>query len=110
MLGTLAIATLLVGIALSCFLVARRMGRLLGLRIALGIFAVIFLARGLLVVPFLCAGQREWHTPAGKIVVTGEWFATGSLVVLVIGLLICLGLYQTRSKARSLDIGSALPR
>ncbi|WP_313442485.1 hypothetical protein [Novosphingobium sp.] len=110
LLGTLAIAALLVGMALSCFLVARRRTRLIFLRGTLGIFAVILLARGLLVVPFIFAGQRKWRTPAGKIIVTGDWFAAGSLVVLAIGALICLGLYQTRSERRSLNIVAALPR
>lgn len=96
--GTLAIAALLVGMALSCCFVARRTTRLMLPRVALGIFAAILLVRGLLVVPFLFAGQREWHTPAGNIVVTGGWFATGSMVVLAIGALICLGLYRTRSR------------
>lgn len=109
LLGTLAIAALLIGLALSCFLAARRTARLILLRCALGLFAVIFLARGLLVVPFVFAGQREWRTPIGKIIVTGDWFAAGSLAVLAIGALIGLGLYQTRSQRRTLNIGTALP-
>jgi hypothetical protein len=111
LLGTLAIAALLVGIALSCLLVARRRGRLIFHRIALGVVAVIFLARGLLVVPFIVAGQREWHTPAGKIIVTGDWFAAGSLVVLVIGALICVGLYQNQpgTKRSRITPSSATP-
>lgn len=111
LLGTLAIAALLVGIALSCLLVARRRGRLIFHRITLGVVAVIFLARGLLVVPFIVAGQREWHTPAGKIIVTGDWFAAGSLVVLVIGALICVGLYQNQpgTKRSRITPSSATP-
>lgn len=110
LVGTLAIAALLIGMALLCFLVARQRGRLLFFRSVLGIFAVILLARGLLVVPFIFAGQQEWRTPAGKIIVTGDWFAAGSFVVLAIGTLICLGLYRTRSERRSMNIGMALPR
>ena len=109
LLGTLAIAALLIGMALSCFLVARQRGRPIFLRSALGIFAVILLARGSLVLPFTFFGQREWHTPAGKIIVTGDWFATGSVVVLAIGALICLGLYRTRSEPRALNIDTARP-
>jgi len=70
--------------------------------------AIIFLARGLLVVPFALSGQREWHTPLGLFVVAGQWFVAGSLVVLLIGALIGLGLYQTRSRPRALATGEAL--
>lgn len=108
LLGTLSIAALLVGMALSCLMVAHRRARSIILRGALGIFAVILLARGLLVVPFIFAGQREWRTPVGKIIITGDWFAAGSMVVFALGALICLGLYQTRSLRRSLDVGTTL--
>ena len=110
LLGTSAIAALLLGMALSCFFVARQRGRPTFIRGALGIFAIILLARGSLVVPFFFAGQREWRTPAGKIIVTGNWFTAGSIAVLTIGALICLGLYRTRSERRPLNIGTALTR
>ncbi|MGP7795643.1 hypothetical protein [Sphingomonas sp. CLY1604] len=97
LLGTLAIAASLVGAALSCLLVARSSGRLTFVRIALGSFAVILLARGSLVVPYILCGQRRWRTPAGDIIATGDWFVAGSLVVLAIGALICLELRPSRS-------------
>ena len=68
------------------------------LRGVLALVGVILLARGLLVVPFVVAGQREWRTPIGKIIVTGDWFTAGSLIVLAIGALMVLGVYQTRSE------------
>ena len=58
--------------------------------------AVIFVARGLLVVPYALAGQQEWRTPIGRFVVNGQWFAPGSMVVLVIGILISIGVFQSR--------------
>lgn len=98
LLDTLAIAALLIGLALCCFLAARRTVRSALLRTILTFVAVIFLARGLLVVPFVVTGQRQWQTPIGKIIVSGDWFAAGSLVVLAIGALMALGVYQTRSQ------------
>ncbi|WP_294392722.1 hypothetical protein [uncultured Sphingomonas sp.] len=98
LLGKLAIAALLIGLALSCILVARKTAKMTVLRCALGLFAVIFFVRGLLVVPFIAARRREWRTPVGKMIVTGDWFAAGSPVVLAIGVLIGLGLHQTRSQ------------
>ena len=96
-LGTLAIAGLLAGLALCCFTVTRRVRGRATQRVILALFAVIFLARGLLVLPFMLAGQREWHTPIGHFIVTGQWFAAGSLVVLAIGMLMVVGLWQSRS-------------
>lgn len=109
LLGTLAIAALLIGLALCCFLAARRIARPASLRRVLALVSVIFLARGLLVVPFMVSGQREWRTPIGKIIVTGDWFAAGSLVVLAIGVLMALGVYQTRSQPRISNISAVLP-
>lgn len=87
-------------LALCCFLAARRTARSVLLRRFVGLTAVIFLTRGLLVVPFIVAGQREWRTPIGKFIVTGDWFAVGSLAVLAIGALMGLGIYQTRERSR----------
>lgn len=101
LLGTLAIVALLIGLALCCFLAAARTARSALLRPILALASVIFVARGLLVVPFVVAGQREWRTPIGKIIVTGDWFAAGSLVVLAIGTLMALGVYQIRSEQRA---------
>jgi hypothetical protein len=98
LLGTLAIAALLIGLASCCFMAARRTAKSVLLRGVLALVGVILLARGLLVVPFVVAGQREWRTPIGKIIVTGDWFAAGSLIVLAIGALMVLGVYQTRSE------------
>jgi len=109
LLGTLAIAALLIGLALCCFLAARRTGRSVLLRSVLALVAVIFLMRGLLVVPFVVTGQRGWQTPIGKIVVIGDWFIATSLVVLAIGTLLAFGVYQTRSQRRTTNGSAALP-
>jgi hypothetical protein len=109
LLGTLAITALLIGLALCCVLATRRTVKSVLLHRVAALVAVIFLARGLLIVPFVVAGQREWRTPIGKIIVTGDWFAAGSLVVLTIGALMALGVYQTRSQQRSPNISAALP-
>ena len=95
-LGTLAIAALLTGLALCCLAVARGKGALAIQRAVLALFGAIFLVRGLLVLPFLFTGQRDWRTPIGHFIVTGPWFAAGSLVVLAIGLLMLTGLRQSR--------------
>lgn len=108
LLGTLAVAALLMGLALCCVLAGKRTARSVLLRRVLAVVAVVFLARGLLVLPFVVAGQREWRTPIGRIVVTGDWFAAGSLIVLAIGALMILGVYQTRAP-QTLDISGALP-
>lgn len=63
LLATMAIAALLAGLALCCLGAARGAASLLPFRGALGLFALIFLARGLLVVPFVLTGHRSWHTP-----------------------------------------------
>lgn len=97
LLGTLAIAALLIGLALCCFLTAARTAKSVLLRPILALASAIFVARGLLVVPFVVSGQREWRTPIGKIIVTGDWFAAGSMIVLSIGTLMALGVYQIRS-------------
>lgn len=103
LLGTLAIAALLIGLAWCCFLAARGTARSVLLRGVLALVGVILLARGLLVAPFVVAGQREWRTPIGNIIVTGDLFTAGSLIVLAIGALMVLGVYQTRSE-RTRDV------
>lgn len=95
LLGTGVIAAMLTGLALCCVLMARldrdRPQRRWILRIA----AVVFVARGLLVVPYALADKREWRTPIGHFVVTGHWFAAESVVVLAIGMLISIGLFRS---------------
>lgn len=108
LLGTLAICALLVGLALCCFLATRRWVRSILLRVTLTTFSIIFLARGSLAVPFALSGQREWRTPLGHFMITGQWFVAGSLVVLSIGALIGFGLYQTRLRPRALATDQAL--
>lgn len=109
LLGTLAIVALLIGLALCCFLAAAKTARLDLLRPILALASVIFVARGLLVVPFVVAGQRDWRTPIGKIIVTSDWFAAGSLIVLAIGTLMALGVCQIRSGQRGPNISATFP-
>ena len=100
-LGTLAITALLAILALCCFRTARGT-RSSFQRGVLALFAVVFLTRGLLVLPFVLIDQRDWRTPLGHFVVTGQCFVPGSLVVLAIGVLISVGLIRTRSPWRAL--------
>ncbi|WP_156356169.1 hypothetical protein [Sphingomonas sp. Leaf22] len=46
----------------------------------------------------MLASQRDWRTPIGRFVVTGQYFTAGSIVVLAIGMLIGIGLFHSRSK------------
>lgn len=89
--GTLGIAVVLLGFAVACRMPARTTVH----RLILALLALLFVLRGLLVLPYW-AGLRDWRTPIGHFVVRGESFAAGSLVVLAIGLLVAGGLFATR--------------
>jgi len=94
-IGTSVIVAILVGLALCCrsvSVVDRGAGRR---RHILGVAAALFVARGLLVIPYWLSGTREWRTPIGHFAVTGRWFAEGSIVVLAIGVLIGIGLIRS---------------
>lgn len=99
-LGTLAITALLAILALYCFGAARGTKSSFQ-RGVLALFAVVFITRGSLVLPFVLVGQREWRTSLGHFVVTGQCFVAGSLVVLAIGILISIGLIRSRSPWRA---------
>lgn len=99
-LGTLAITALLAFLALCSFRTARRTGSSFQ-RSVLALFAVVFLARGSLVLPFVLVGQREWRTPLGHFVVTGQCFVAESLAVLAIGILISIGFIRSRLRWRA---------
>lgn len=91
LLGTLILAGGLAALAALCWIPARG-----GMhRLALGVLALLFFARGLLVLPYW-AGLRNLRTPFGHFVISGGSFAPGSLVVLAIGLLVVGGLLGTR--------------
>lgn len=85
--GTLAIMGVLLLLAGACRVPVRNLPH----RALLTATALLFVARGLLVLPYW-AGVREWRTPLGRFVVSGDSFAAGSLVVLVLGLLVAGGL------------------
>lgn len=91
LLGTLILAGGLVALAALCWIPARGDMH----RMALAVLALLFVARGLLVLPYW-AGLRDLHTPFGHFVILGGSFAPGSLVVLAIGLLVAGGLLCTR--------------
>ena len=98
--GTAAIITLLATLALYCFASAREGTRLSLARPVLALAAMALILRGLLVVPVVLAGTREWSTPLGRFVVSGSLpvFVAGSVTVLVTGLLIALGLVLSRAR------------
>ncbi|KQN92170.1 hypothetical protein ASE90_05425 [Sphingomonas sp. Leaf67] len=98
LLGTLVIAAMLAGLAFCCVITSRGNGARYLPRAVLTAAAAIFMARGLLVVPYMLASQRDWRTPTGRFVVTGQYFTAGSIVVLAIGMLIGIGLFHSRSK------------
>lgn len=89
--GTLVIAGALAGLAALCWIPARGGVH----RGALGALAVLFVLRGLLVLPYW-VGLRDLRTPLGHFAILGGSFAAGSLVVLAIGLLVAGGLLATR--------------
>ncbi|OAN65952.1 hypothetical protein [Sphingomonas sp. TDK1] len=92
-IGTLAIAAALAGLAVACLPPVSQRPR----RAVLAAVAVLFVLRGLIVLPYW-AGQRDWRTPLGHFVVRGDWFAAGSLAALAIGLLLAGGLIATRPR------------
>lgn len=93
LVGTLILAGGLVALAALCWIPARS-----GLhRLALGVLALLFVARGLLVLPYW-AGLRDLHTSFGHLVLQGGAFPSGSLLVLAIGALVAGGLLATRPR------------
>ena len=92
--GTLLIASGLTVLALLCWIPVRGAAH----RLALWALALLFLARGLLILPYW-AGLRALHTPLGHFVIRGDSFAAGSLIVFAIGALVAGGLLGTRSQS-----------
>lgn len=107
LLGTSSIAAMLVGLAICCVMTARGFGSQSMQRIVLMVAAAIFVARGLLVLPYALEGQREWRTPIGRFIVTGQWFVAGSMAVLAIGGLIGIGVFRSGSSRRNLGSAEA---
>lgn len=98
--GTFAIVGLLAVLALYCFSAADMSFRLPLRRFVLAGFAAVFLARGLLVVPYVLTGQREWTTSVASFKVSGATLVPGSLAVLMIGGLILFGLWSGSGRTR----------
>lgn len=105
--ATLAIVGLLAVLALYCFSSAGLSLRLPLRRVVLAGFATVFLARGLLVVPYVLAGQSEWTTSVASFRVSGAMFVPGSLAVLMIGGLILFGLWSGSNPSRNPKTGPA---
>lgn len=102
-IGTSVIVAALVGLALCCWSISIDAGSAIKRRSILGVAAALLVARGLLVIPYLLSGTRDWRTPIGRFIVTGRWFLAGSLVVLALGLLIGVGLIRSGRHGRHLD-------
>ena len=89
--STLGIAALLAGLALYSLAAAGKSRPLPLAKPILGLFAAIFVVRGLIIVPALFQGRVNWAAPVDLFIVTS------SLAILVLGVALCVGLWATRS-------------
>lgn len=88
--STLGIAALLGGLALYSLAAAGKIRALPLVKPILGLFAAIFVLRGLIIVPALVQGRVNWAAPVDVFIVTS------SFAILVLGVALCLGLWATR--------------
>lgn len=88
--STLGIAALLAGLALYSLAAAGKFRSLPLVKPILGLFAAIFVLRGLIIVPALVQGRVNWAAPVDVFIVTS------SFAILVLGVALCLGLWATR--------------
>lgn len=88
--STLGIAALLAGLALYSLAAAGKLRPLPLVKPILGLFAAIFVLRGLIILPALVQGRVNWAAPVDLFIVTS------SLAILVLGVALCLGLWATR--------------
>lgn len=89
-LSTLGIAALLAGLALYSFAAAGKLRPLPLAKPILGVFAAIFVLRGLITFPALVQGRVNWAAPVDVFIVTS------SVAILLLGVALCLGLWATR--------------
>jgi hypothetical protein len=87
--STLGIAALLTVLALYSLTAAEKFRVLPLVRPILGLFAAIFVVRGLIILPALVRGRVNWAAPVDFFIVTS------SLAILVLGVALCLGLWAT---------------
>lgn len=85
-ISTLAITALLAALALGSIHVAGHVRQRLWLRIVLAAFALVFVIRGLIIVPALLANRVNWQAPVDLFIVAS------SGAVLAIGVLLAAGL------------------
>ena len=88
--STVGIAALLGGLALYSLAAAGKIRALPLVKPILGLFAAIFVLRGLIIVPALVQGRVNWAAPVDVFIVTS------SFAILVLGVALCLGLWATR--------------
>lgn len=88
--STLAITALLAVLAAYALSASGALPRLPFVRSVLGLFAAIFLLRGLIVVPALLQGRVNWAAPVDVFIITS------SAAILALGLALCLGLWGLR--------------
>jgi len=88
--STLGIAALLAGLAVYALAAAGKLRPLPLVKPILGLFAAIFVVRGLIILPALAQGRVNWAAPVDVFIVTS------SLAILVLGAALCLGLWALR--------------
>jgi hypothetical protein len=87
--STLGVAALLAGLALYSLAAVGMLRPLPLVKPVLGLFAAIFVLRGLIIFPALVQGRVNWAAPIDLFIVTS------SLAILVLGVSLGLGLWAT---------------
>jgi hypothetical protein len=95
-LSTMGIAALLAVLALYALAAAERFRPLPLAKPVLGLFATIFVLRGVIILPALIEGRVNWAAPVDLFIIAS------SLTILVLGVALCLGLFGlSRSRQRT---------
>ena len=94
--STLGIAALLAGLAVYALAAAGKLRPLPLITPILGLFAVIFVVRGIIIVPALVQDRVNWAAPVDLFIVAS------SLAILVLGGALGLGLWARRRARRRL--------
>lgn len=92
--STLGIAALLAGLALYSLAAAGKLRPLPLAKPILGLFAAIFVVRGLIIVPALVQGRVNWAAQVDLFIISS------SLAILVLGVALCVGLWETRGSGQ----------
>ncbi|MCR9180915.1 MAG: hypothetical protein NXH71_11910 [Erythrobacteraceae bacterium] len=88
--STLAIAGLLTVLGVYALSASGSVSRLPFVRPVLALFAVIFVLRGLIIVPALLQGRVNWAAPVDLFIITS------SASILALGVALCVGLWGLR--------------